>query len=165
MSVSFTGIDEFIGGLHKEVEELERRGAAEVRNAAFVVLRQLMSKTPVWEGETVRNYKAGVGAVTGSYSPPVGTEDPGDTNKMPLGPEPRRAANETAALADAVSVMAAYNNLEQSVFITNTVPGAKWDLVDNGEAPETSDKLRPRYPGVVSVLAVQSARSMLEHFK
>lgn len=165
MSVKFVGVQQFMDSIRIEVEELEKRAVNEMRLAVSIIMQELMSRTPVWSGETVRNYRVGVGSMPGGTLPALGTGYPGDTNKMPLGPEPRRAENEAAALAEAAQAIASLTKLGKTVFITNTVRADKWDLVDNGDAPERSAKLYPRYPGVVSILALQGARSRLEHFK
>ena len=165
MSVKFVNVSEFVGSIQKEIDDLKEKAIIEVRKAVSVIMMELMSRTPVWSGETVRNYRVGVNSMPAGTLAALGTGYPGDTNKMPLGPEPRRAENQNAALEEARQAVQAFTNLSQTVFITNTISASKWDLVDNGDAPERSAKLSPRYPGVVSILATQSARSMLENFK
>lgn len=165
MSVKFVNVSDFIGDIQKEIDEIKNKAVIEVRKAVSVIMMELMSRTPVWSGETVRNYRVGVNSMPSGTLAALGTGYPGDTNKMPLGPEPRRAENQNAALEEAMQAVASFNALNQTVFITNTIRSDKWDLVDNGDAPERSAKLSPRYPGVVSLLAEQSARAKLEHFK
>lgn len=165
MRVKFTGVSAFFKEAKREIKILKEKAKLEARVAALIVIQELMARTPVWSGETVRNYQVGVGSMPAGSLPPLGTVVPGATNKMPLGPEPRRGENQADALARATAAVAAFTDLSKSLFVTNTVRSDKWDLVDNGDAPARTDKLSPRYPGVVSVLALQSARAKLENFK
>lgn len=157
-----TNIDSFISGIKAEVEKTRQQAISEMLRASRLLLNELMSKTPVWSGETVRNYVAGIGAASGGTKAAAGTVDPGPTNSMSLGEEPRRAENEAAARADLETALAGFNNLALKIAFTNTVAPDKWDLIDNGKAPEPG---RVRYASVISVLAEQSARTRLEHFK
>lgn len=56
-------------------------------------------RTPVWSGRAVRNMIWTKNIPNGTEFAPIGSGDPGPTNSMPLGSEPRRPANETAARA------------------------------------------------------------------
>jgi hypothetical protein len=139
------------------VKQFEKEGAKVTADATLVLVDALMARTPVWSGETVRNYAVGVGSAPSGAKSAIGGVEPGDTNNMPLGPEPRRARNEAAARAEAQAVI----NPEKLVnyVVTNTVASSKWDLVENGSAP-TPD--RARYPGGITALAQQSFRARFQ---
>ena len=154
----FYGVGAEIKRLLKEVKDLEQEGVRQLKLAAITVIEALQSKTPVWSGETVRNYAVGVGQKpSGGEKAPIGTSPPGDTNSMSLGEEPRRPANEAAAIADAHASLSRLRRL-QSLVITNLVSDEKWDLVDSGSAPTPE---RARYPGGVAIAGLQKAKQML----
>lgn len=150
----------------KALADFERQCVDEVKTAARVVTQEMMARTPVWSGKTVRNYAWGIGTVSGSYQEPanggVGPRHPsgrGAHSSPGLGEELNRADNEDAAIAEMEDVLGGLTKLETLV-VTNHSP--IWDLVDNGSAP-TPD--RARNPGGVSVLAEQAAKAKLENFR
>lgn len=157
----FRGSASEIRRLMAEVRELEREAVREVQNAARIVVDELMRGTPVWEGETVRNYGVSVGGNSPSYRAAIGTGDPGPTNSMSLGEEPRRGINEDAAKADMERTLAAFKKLGPRIAVINTVDEKKWDLVDSGSAPTPE---MARYPGGVEILATQRAKGRLRNF-
>ena len=157
----FRGAASEINRLMAEVRELEKEAVQEVKNAARVVVDELMRGTPVWEGETVRNYGVSVGGNSPSYRDALGTGDPGPTNSMSLGEEPRRGINEDAAKADVERSLAGFRKLGSRIAVVNTVGDTKWDLIDSGSAP-TPDMAR--YPGGVEILATQRAKGRLRNF-
>lgn len=160
------GVAETVKQMQAEVDALTKKGAIEVKRAVNVCLETMMSITPVWTGETVANYHVNLGrTATGGTRAAVGTGDPGNTNKMPLGSEPRRPANEALARADMVAVISQIGDTLQDVVISNTVADDKWDMIDNGAAPggPPGYPLGPgqvqRSPGGVSRVALQSVKS------
>lgn len=162
MSVKMAGVAAFLAAAKKELTQFEAQCVAETKKAAYVLTECLFDQTPVWEGTAVRNYAWGVGAApSGSEKAAVGSGDPGATGSMGAPPagEPRRPANESAALRDMENVLRAVNKLTP-LFVTNFAQ--HFDLVENGSAP-TPD--RARNPGGVMRLAEQSARAKLEHFE
>lgn len=159
MAVRFAGVSTEIDKVRKAVAELEKQAVEETRRAAIVVQDAFFSFTPVWEGETIRNYAWGInGAPPSGVKQEIGSGDPGPTGRMPLGVEPRRAANEDAVMSELRSLLT-FNRLV-NLSLTNNAP--IWDLVDNGSAP-TSE--RARNPGGVSKNAVAAARSVLAHWR
>ena len=153
--MELTGISATMAALRKEVAAFERECVEETKRIARTLLDELMAITPVWEGETVRNYAAGVGRKpSGGTKSPAGGVAPGVTSAMALGSEPRRGPNEAAARADLASVLT-FTKLASIVF-TNHVDNAKWDLIENGSAPTGATS---RSPGGVSMRATQATRS------
>lgn len=149
----WTGGKSEVARLKKHVRELEKKAVDEVIYAAVDIMDFAMANTPVWMGETVRNYRWGKnGNVPSARLSGLGSGPPGPTNSMPLGAEPRRAPNE----ADAVSAM--FKVLSQkklaSYVLTNTCDPGKWDLIDNGAAPTKDNS---RIPGGLSKRIIQVA--------
>ena len=151
-----------VAGLRKElmaaVKEVERQGAAEVERAAWVVLEGLLSWTPVWEGQVLRSYTVSIDSPVTANRQPLGTGDPGPTNSMALGDEPRRGPNEAAVRSEAAGALRALSRGLRTVWVTNG--SDLWDLVDSGGAPGGPGQ-QIRNPGGTSKLALQRARGIL----
>lgn len=139
------------------VKALEKEAVVITQKGAREAMRSMMSATPVWSGETVRNYVWAKGKrPSGGTKEPIGTGDPGPTNSMSLGAEPRRGANEGAAKQEMEAAISGDKLV--SLFATNTIAASKWDLVDNGSIPGGPGQRR-RGPGGVSKLAEQTLRA------
>lgn len=157
----FTGIDATISELRNAVTAFEAQAVEETRQAARVVVQELFEATPVWSGQTVRNYSFGVGSPpSGGTRAAIGSGPPGDTNSMPIGSEPRRPANEAAVMSELNAVLG-FRKLTD-LFISNTVSASKWNLLESGVAPAPG---RSRAPAGVSVPAIQNARGRLKNWK
>jgi hypothetical protein len=155
-----TGIAAEMKRLREAVKELEKAAIVEMKKATVVVLQELFARTPVWSGETVRNYVVGVGVMpSGGPKSALGTGDPGPTNSMRMGTEDRRPENESAALSEAQAALSRMTRLK-SIFITNTVDGLKWSLIDSGSAPGGPDQV-VRNEGGTSKIAEMNARARL----
>lgn len=153
------------------LEKFRAQCVEKTKEAARLLTRELMDRTPVWSGKTVRNYEWAFNSLAGTgmkdaiggpgYVPGRGWAaqrlgDPGPTNSMPLPDgEPRRAANEAAAEADLESVLSNVRDLGD-LNVTNN--SDIWDLVDNGSAPTPE---RARNPGGTSRLAEQAVKSKM----
>jgi len=154
--MKFSGVDAEIARLFQAVKDLEQEAIKEVQAATVVVVRECMKNTPVWEGEVVRNYTAGVGdAASGGAKPPIGGVDPGPTSNMAMGAEPRRPANEAAALGEVRAAVAAMRTLE-NVTIGNS--SDNFNRADSGAAPTPQTA---RNPGGIVRPALSSARGIL----
>lgn len=175
--MGFSNIASAIKELKQEVEDLKQEGVEATKEAARVLTREMMDRTPVWSGKTVRNYAwaynsqpaggqidpiGGPGFVAGRNWAQQRQVDPGPTGSMGAPPagEPRRAENEDAALAEMEDVLSEVDDLG-TLTVTNN--SEIWDLVDNGSAPTPE---RARNPGGVSILAEQAALAQLgDNFK
>lgn len=168
--LSLTGIDDLLGSVTAEIDAFEQQCIEETKGAARLLTQEMMARTPVWSGKTVRNFAWGVNsAPAGGQQEPIGglgyqpgggwstqrKGDPGATGLMGLGEEPRRAANESAALEEMEGVLSSITQLG-TLAVTNF--SDIWDLVDNGSAPTAE---RARNPGGVSILAEQTVKAML----
>jgi len=157
----FVGIDATFAELRVAVAAFEQQAVEETKRAARVVTESLFEHTPVWSGETIRNFTWGIGTPpAGGAKPVIGSGDPGPTNSMPMGSEPRRPANEAAVMSE-LNAALSFNKLAD-LFVTNTVAATKWNLVDSGVAPAPG---QARNPGGVEVPALQSARGRLPNWK
>lgn len=149
----------FLNDARKALKTCEDDAVEKVKEIARALNEELMARTPVWTGQTVRNYvwyAWGAGGGSGSVREAIGSnpKDLVGTGFMPLGTEPRRADNEAAVREELEGVLADYTKLGRSIVVMNFSP--TWDLVDSGSAP-TPD--RARNPGGVSNLAEQVVRA------
>lgn len=147
--------------LRDHVAEMKKLAIAEAKASTELLVERLMARTPVWEGTTLRNYSVGVGAPRKVNHTAIGTGDPGPTNTMGLGEEPRRSANEAAVRADMASALGGMTELK-NIFVTNNAPN--WDLVDAGGAPGGPNQ-QIRNPGGVSKIAMSDARGALKNWR
>jgi hypothetical protein len=159
--MALIGIGATLGALKKELKKVEGEGISEVKSAVATVLAKMMARTPVWTGETVRNFTAGLGSKDSSFS--AGSQEPPEgSTPSKMGNEVNRAANVRAAMGAAKSTTDGLKDLKKNVHITNTIASSKWDLIDSGSAPT---KERARNPGGVSSIAIQGARAVLKNWK
>lgn len=126
------------------------------KDATRKLVEELMARTPVWQGTTLRNFQVGIDAPSTLELTAEGAGDPGPTNSMPIGAEPRRPENEDAVRSDMESELESFDELGHTIIVSNT--SENWDLVDNGSAP-TPD--RARNPGGVSLLAIQATKAAM----
>lgn len=159
--MKITGISAEMKRLRSGLNKFEQEAVADVRVTSIILLKNLFKRTPVWSGESVRNYKVGINRVVGgSTKPAIGSGNPGPTSTMSLGAEPRRAANESAAMSGMIGILPK-RKLKTIVF-TNTIDSAKWDLIDSGSAPSPG---AARNPGGVVVIARQITVAQRRNWK
>lgn len=163
-----SGIPTTIKRIKKEAEKMVRAGNTAVRNAARAAIRSYHSNTPVWSGETVRNYKVAIKGSKPGYSVPSGGRvnfEAGNWgNDESLKNEARRGANQSASYAEANGRLKATNNVKElmDVVVFNAVGGSKAGLIEAGAAP-TPDK--SRYPGGLTAKASAVAQRQLDKAK
>lgn len=80
----------------------------------------IMSLTPVYTGQSVRNYIWTTGEPTIGVLAAIDNGPTGKTNSMPLGQEPRRSVNEEAASASLLALD--FTNPFQTFILTNNAP-------------------------------------------
>jgi hypothetical protein len=114
--------------------------AKRLDTAARYSHKQLMSKTPVHEGTTVRNYILTMNAPSGAVYSPIESGPIGQTNNMPLGLEPRRGANEKAAEGSLTNLKIDPNKPFVKIFISNNTDSVAG--LEVGELPGAPFKSR-----------------------
>lgn len=96
--------------------------------------REVSMHTAVWEGETLVNWKWSVGAPDLSHRQAVSSGPTGATNKMSLGQEPRRSANQAPVTASLMRVLSQVNvRVPALIFLTNT--GEVAEEMEFGQVP------------------------------
>lgn len=117
----------------KSIDELEARFTQNVERLVHEVHEFITAKTPVNTGQAVRNMIWVRGEGHSIVMDALGSGDPGPTNSMALGTEPRRAENESAArdtlaglnLGNPFGVFTLQNNSPDIVGLeTGIYPGA-----------------------------------------
>lgn len=146
---------QFAKRLREVVAEKKIYLARKIVATSRFVHQSLIDKTPVWEGKTVRNYIMTINTPFSGEYEEIGTGDTGRTSLMPLGPEPRRAANAEAALASGkvLTEKSAFSR----IFITNntdTVSG-----LETGSLPGAGK--RSRSPEGMFAVTLEEASSRL----
>lgn len=82
---------------------------------------RIMALTPVWEGDSLVNYVWSVGSpLLDRRKASQAGGPPGHTSAMPLGSEPRRAANEALVRQNLAAVLA--TELPADIYLTNSAP-------------------------------------------
>lgn len=127
---------------------------------AVALNRTVVENTPVWEGTTLRNWRWAIGhADLGPAKPPEGEGiDPGRTNSMALGTEPRRAVNTIAEMEDFADFVTALNHRTGKpvdIFLTNTADSAA--AIEYGQLPSPSQSRRPKGVLFLSLLETLTA--------
>ena len=126
---------------------------------AIMLNERLLAKTPVWEGETLRNWRWTIGAPDlGPPIPAVGGTEPGHTNSMALGTEPRRASNEDAQRAGFAIFLGELEASKEpvSVYLTNTAKSAMG--VELGLLPTPGQSRSPK--GVLYLSVIETLTAM-----
>jgi hypothetical protein len=106
---------------------------------------KILARTPVWEGDTIHNWRWSTRAPDTRHEEPIDNGPPGPTNTMPLGQEPRRAVNETRARQSLAGALRARE--PQDIYLTNTADSAVG--VEYGQLPTPQ---RSRVDGSAGVL-------------
>lgn len=79
----------------------------------------ILSRTPVWEGDTVHNWRWSTRRPDFRHEDPIASPtDPGHTNSMALGDEPRRRVNETRARQSLAGALRAKEPID--IYLTNS---------------------------------------------
>lgn len=120
MAKALTGIAAARRAAEREIAALEARMASNIRTLLQDADDQLKALTPVWSGQAVRNYIWTVDQPNHVTYEPIDNGDPGPTNSMPLGVEPRRGVNEAAASESLARVLGA--NPFSKFYCTNNSP-------------------------------------------
>lgn len=131
MGIISGGSYDFLQGLQDSIDNVDKVVAATVRKTVHAVHESLVSKTPVYTGQTVRNYVWSDEEPNRLVFEALGSGDPGHTNAMALGAEPRRAENEAASRATLKSLD--YTNPYKKYTVMNNSPSVSG--LEAGELP------------------------------
>lgn len=82
----------------------------------------ILARTPVWEGDTIHNWRWSTRAPDMRHENPIDNGAPGPTNRMELGAEPRRRVNETRARQSLAGALRAKEPID--IYLTNTAESA-----------------------------------------
>lgn len=154
--IEIGGLDKFLSGLAKAKLLPDELIRMKLNYALPFVHKEVTSKTPVWSGAALRNWVWTTGQpYNGPAMPALGSMEPGATNSMPLGAEPRRPINQAAA--DASFGQISTRNPYQQFWLANNDP----DIMDleYGKLPTPARSRSPR--GMVRV-TVQNLMLALE---
>jgi hypothetical protein len=132
-------------------DDIKRDLTKRVKRAAELMHRLSTSKVPVWKGTALANMQWSTGApATGVVDAAGGSKDPGPTNSMRVGSEPRRPENQ--AISDASFARLNFSNPFQEFILTNNAPHMR--RIEFGLPPR--DGLKARAPkGVFRVSALE----------
>lgn len=83
---------------------------------------KILARTPVWEGDTIHNWRWSTRAPSYEHEAPIDNGPTGRTSEMPLGQEPRRKVNETRARQSLAGALRAREPVD--IFLTNTSDSA-----------------------------------------
>lgn len=151
------------GSLRKIAEAAKRRAYdqfdAHRAKIVMALTEKVLSRTPVWEGETIVNWQWTVGQPSSTHLTEIASGPPGHTNDGAGGPpppsgEPRRAANEDVARASMIAALAAVRGKAVDLWLTNN--GEIAQLIEYGGAPTPGSSRQP-----AGVLRVAIAEIMI----
>ncbi len=133
------------------MNDIKRDMTRRVERAATLMHRLSTSKIPVWKGTALANMQWSTGApAVGVVSAAGGSKDPGPTNSMRVGSEPRRPENQ--AVADASFNQLNFSNPFQEFILVNNAPHMR--RIEFGLPPR--DGLKARAPkGVFRVSSLE----------
>jgi hypothetical protein len=104
-------------------EQVEDRVTRRENSILIALNDRILANTPVWEGDTILNWRWSTVAPQMEHEEPRGQNiDPGHTNEMPLGMEPRRAINEERPRRSLIGALKAKKPVD--IFLTNTSDSA-----------------------------------------
>jgi len=103
------------------IEALERKFAQNIQNLVEEIDHHIKALTPVNTGQAVRNYIWSINNPNPVVYQAINNGDPGRTNQMALGTEPRRGVNEAAA-AESMNTLGLMSNPFGVIYLTNNSP-------------------------------------------
>lgn len=120
-SVSISG--DLDAGLKKFLSAASNKLLEREKEIAIQLTNKVLALTPVWEGTTLVNWHWSVGSPVFERASPLGQDiDPGPTNSMPLGSEPRRAINTAPPMQSLMAVLQAMEPVD--LYLTNAADSA-----------------------------------------
>lgn len=120
MGAVIPNIDDVLKAVMQDITDLEDRMRKNIGRIVLEVDASLKARTPVNTGSAVRNYIWTKDVPFAGVMEAIDNGDPGPTNSMPLGQEPRRDINETAAFESLLALD--FTNPFQKFICTNNDP-------------------------------------------
>ena len=120
---------------------------------------QVLARTPVWEGDTIANWRWSVGAPTGEFVEPEDNGPPGSTGSMALGSEPRRSVNEQQSRESLEAAISESRGKMVDIWLENNSEGAV--PLEYGQWP-TPDRTRTPAGGIVRIAVRNIIAGFLE---
>lgn len=120
----------FQGFLEKVQDDLVERQ----HQIVILLTQKILERTPVWMGDTVANWRWSVGSPDETVERSPASGPPGETNSMPLGVEPRRAASEAVAKRSMTAILSI--NTPEVLYLTNatdSVLGIEYGFLPSAE--------------------------------
>ena len=139
----------FIARLNAYPRVLQRNYTRRLRLAIDLLTDRVLARTPVYTGRTIRNWRWSMDTPFSGVLPAAGTGQPGATNSMMLGSEPRRGANEADARAtkDTLNVDRPWRKF----FLSNNAPNV--GALEAGVAPDAARSRAPN--GMLGISLVE----------
>lgn len=120
MGFSVTNRREIEAKVRSSMQRFENGLSVKIMTLCGEIDEYIKSLTPVYSGQSVRNYIWSSGAGFAGVLDAIDTGPTGKTNTMPLGVEPRREANEEAAAESLLALN--FGNPFQTFILTNNSP-------------------------------------------
>lgn len=153
-----SNISGFRKKLRRYVKSFTDTYEAELEAGIRIIHDGVTSRTPVNSGQTLANYQWSVGSPASGIIPHDEGPEPGNTNEMALGEEPRRPANQ--AIADSSLESLPFGELSgKRIYLTNNVP--QWSGLENGMLPESPFTQRSPNGMVAITIETVTARTRL----
>lgn len=134
LKAGVSNVSAFRKKLRRYMKSFTERYEAELEAGIRAIHAGVTSKTPVNSGQTLANYQWSVGSPATGIVPHDEGAEPGRTNEMALGEEPRRPANQ--AIADASLNSLPFGSLSgKRIYLTNNAP--QFSGLENGLLPES----------------------------
>jgi hypothetical protein len=160
----FKNSAKFNSSISKFLPPHVKKVVQKMESIAYFLHDQILRRTPVYSGQTLVNYQWSVGSPFQGTLAPIESPVTGwtGTNKAglgPLGPEPRRQANEMVSTASLrrINFNGAFG---KTVYLVNNDP--TFGLLEHGSAPFSPPELLPRSPSGMVGITISELRSRLE---
>jgi hypothetical protein len=145
----------FINGLDRSIARFEKKWTARNKVLVDTAMRKLIARTPVYTGQTIRNYVASNG------SPASGGVKAGEapverTNRLSIGTEKLRGGAEAQALATLASVD--FSDPYDTFFIVNKSPAVAG--LEVGALP--AEPFTPRSPAGMFGITLQELAAIVD---
>lgn len=148
---------EFIAGMRAFLPKVKQSYNIKLARIAAFVHAKTVARTPVHTGQTVANWQWSLGSPSSGVVSFSEAGETGRTNKMSLGSEPRRSANENIA-DSSLKALPVQKLFGENIWFVNNAPRA--GDIERGELPPAP--LESRSPAGMLGITVEDARARLK---